>query len=179
MGENKKEPSGKMFPWKEFLTFLGLALTAYFGYLGIRSGIEIPIHATQTAEAILALTAAIQPTQPLTVPGEATPSYTKTPIITPTAFACPKAPKIRVTVGNSAKVIQATTRLRSTPEVSENVTFLLAEGDELKIIDGPICSLRPGRKDYYVFWKVSVLFRSLEGWVAEGDSDFYYIMPYH
>ncbi len=38
------------FPWKEGLTFLGVIIAAYIGYLGVRSTIEIPIHATQTAE---------------------------------------------------------------------------------------------------------------------------------
>jgi hypothetical protein len=49
---DKTSPAGS-FPWKEILVFLGVLITAYFGYLGIRSQIEIPIHATQTAEARL------------------------------------------------------------------------------------------------------------------------------
>ena len=94
-----------------------------------------------------------------------------------TSFSCPKAPDSRLKVGSNAIVIEATTRLRSDPEVSENIIFLLAERDLLEIIEGPICSPRPGRSDYFVFWKVVVPSRSLEGWVAEGDSDFYFIQP--
>lgn len=48
-GKESRSPE-KSFPWKEILTLLGVALTAYFGYLGIRASIEIPIRATQTAE---------------------------------------------------------------------------------------------------------------------------------
>jgi hypothetical protein len=114
-------------------------------------------------------------TQPSNKPSQEVP----TPIITSTVFNCPKAPNIQVKVGDKAIVMRATTRLRSKPQVSDdNIIFLLAEGDELEIIDGPICSPRPDRKDYYVFWKVTVPSRSLEGWVAEGDSDNYYVKPY-
>jgi len=176
MGENEKTPSARAFPWREFLTFLGLVLTAYLGYLGIRSGIEIPIQATQTVEAKLALTVDTKMIQPLNILIQETPTYAETPTATPTVFACQKAPNVRVKVGDMAKVIQATTRLRSKPEVNDNnIIFLLAERDELEIVDGPICSPRPGRSDFYVFWKVIVPSRSLEGWVAEGDSNYYYI----
>jgi hypothetical protein len=53
MGKNEKSTSE--FPWKELLSFLGVVLVAYLGYLGIRSQIQIPIQATQTAEAKLML----------------------------------------------------------------------------------------------------------------------------
>lgn len=53
MGQSDKSSSTNTFPWKEILAFLGTVLVAYFGYLGARSQIEIPIHATQTAEAKL------------------------------------------------------------------------------------------------------------------------------
>jgi hypothetical protein len=57
MGQSDKTSSTSAFPWKEFLAFLGVILAAYIGYLGIRSQIEIPIKATQTAEAKLTLIA--------------------------------------------------------------------------------------------------------------------------
>lgn len=59
MGQNDKTSSVSTFPWKEFLAFLGVILAAYIGYLGIRSQIEIPIKATQTAEAKLTLIAQV------------------------------------------------------------------------------------------------------------------------
>jgi len=60
MSQNDKTSSTSVFPWKEFLAFLGVILAAYIGYLGIRSQIEIPIQATQTAEARLTLSAQTQ-----------------------------------------------------------------------------------------------------------------------
>lgn len=53
--EGKKTENN--FPWKEILAFLGVIIAAYIGYLGIRLQIEIPIQATQTAEAKLTLAA--------------------------------------------------------------------------------------------------------------------------
>ncbi len=58
MGQNERATSNA-FPWKEILGFLGVALAAYIGYLGLRSQIEIPIQATQTAEAKLTSVAQI------------------------------------------------------------------------------------------------------------------------
>ncbi len=57
MGQNNNPSPTSTFPWKELLAFLGVILAAYIGYLGIRSQIEIPIQATQTAEAKLTLVA--------------------------------------------------------------------------------------------------------------------------
>jgi hypothetical protein len=73
MGQNEKT-SSSTFPWKEILAFLGVIIAAYIGYLGIRSQIEIPIQATQTAEAKLTLAAQeiVTPTYPVTM----TPSVT-------------------------------------------------------------------------------------------------------
>lgn len=51
MSQNDKAASNRTFPWKEVLTFLGVVIAAYLSYLGVRSTIEIPIQATQTAEA--------------------------------------------------------------------------------------------------------------------------------
>ena len=74
MSQNDK-PSAKSFPWKEVLTFLGVAITAYLGYLGVRSTIEIPIQATQTAEARQTAAAKLYG---LTPSGEETPDVTPT-----------------------------------------------------------------------------------------------------
>jgi hypothetical protein len=50
-GEKPDTHPTPSFPWAQFLGFLGAVLVAYIGYLGIRSQVEIPIHATETAEA--------------------------------------------------------------------------------------------------------------------------------
>lgn len=57
MRQSEKPQSTSTIPWKELLSFLGLVLVAYIGYLGVRSQAEIPIQATQTAEAKLTLAA--------------------------------------------------------------------------------------------------------------------------
>lgn len=51
MSQKDNAASNRSFPWKEVLTFLGVVIAAYLSYLGVRSTIEIPIQATQTAEA--------------------------------------------------------------------------------------------------------------------------------
>jgi len=76
MGQNDKSTSNT-FPWKEILGVLGVVLAAYIGYLGIRSQIEIPIQATQTAQANNASDIVKLPT--------IAPSTTLIPTITPTA----------------------------------------------------------------------------------------------
>jgi hypothetical protein len=67
--------------------------------------------------------------------------------------------------------------LRSIPEAGENVVAMLAEGTEFKIIDGPRCYLRPGTNQAYVYWKIFVTSTSQAGWLAEGDTDSYFIEP--
>lgn len=65
MGQSDKTPPTGAFPWKEILGFLGVVLAAYLGYLGIRSQNEIPIRATQTAQAELTALANTSNTAPL------------------------------------------------------------------------------------------------------------------
>ncbi len=114
------------------------------------------------------------------VTATAEPNSSPTPL-PPTVFTCPLAPNSRVDVGDTARIAFTTgqtTRLRSAPEAGDNVITMLAEGTEFKIIGGPVCYPRPGRNDAYVYWKVSITSNSQEGWLAEGDSDSYYIEPY-
>lgn len=77
MSQSDKTSSTGGFPWKEILVFLGVLITAYFGYLGIRSQIEIPIHATQTAEARLTEIANISTISPLDIEKTAIASETQ------------------------------------------------------------------------------------------------------
>lgn len=81
-------------PWKELLSFIGIVLAAYIGYLGIRSQIEIPIQATQTAESRLtqAALSAIQPTftdVPMPTPIPTNDTTSLQPLIEPTASPSP------------------------------------------------------------------------------------------
>ena len=76
MGRRKETPSTNPNPLKDFLPFFGIVLAAYIGYLGIRSQTEIPIRATQTAEAGLTL-AAQSTAQPTPVEATLTPAPTE------------------------------------------------------------------------------------------------------
>ncbi|MCI0616979.1 SH3 domain-containing protein [bacterium] len=107
----------------------------------------------------------------------ARPTDTKPPT---TPFICSLAPEIRLQIGNKARITFTSgekTRLRSAPEGGDNLIATLSEGTELEIIDGPVCYPRPGRSDAYVYWKVHVTTNGLEGWLAEGDADAYYLEP--
>lgn len=79
---------------------IGVGVTAYFGYLGIQAQINLPIEATQTAEAKASMAAdSITPTSQstsVTTPGStlqatpaANPAPTDTPTMTPTREAPP------------------------------------------------------------------------------------------
>ena len=59
MSQPEKSSSASSIPWKELLSFMGVVVVAYLGYLGIRSQTEIPLQATQTAEAKLTLAAQV------------------------------------------------------------------------------------------------------------------------
>ncbi len=54
MSDSGKPSPSASIPWKEIFGALATIAVAYFGYLGIRSQIDIPIHATETAEAKVA-----------------------------------------------------------------------------------------------------------------------------
>lgn len=100
---------------------------------------------------------------------------------TPDNFACPDAPRTRLAVGDTARITftdGTSTFLRSKPESGGNVIDKLPEGTEFEIISGPICYPRPGRNDAYIYWEISVPSRNIKGWVAEGDSQNYYIEPW-
>lgn len=96
-------------------------------------------------------------------------------------FACPNARRTRLETGDTARITftdGTSTFLRSQPEGGDNVIDKLPEGTEFEIIGGPICYPRPGRNDAYVYWEIRVRSRNNRtGWVAEGDSDGYYIEP--
>ena len=101
---------------------------------------------------------------------------------TPIPFSCTNAPSPRVQVGQTARITfvdGSTTRVRSSPDVlPDNIIANLAEGTELEVVGGPVCSPRPNRSDSYVYWEVFVPSRNLTGWVAEGDFNDYYLEPW-
>jgi hypothetical protein len=68
MSNDEAKKTESRFPWKEILALLGVIVAAYIGYLGVRSQIEIPIQATQTAEARLGFS-----TTPISSPTSSVP----------------------------------------------------------------------------------------------------------
>lgn len=117
----------------------------------------------------------------LTILPTPVPTSTPQPTPTPIPFVCPKAPRPRVQVGDSARIAftdGSNVRIRSTPEVAENILIYLTAGTEIEIIGGPVCAPRPDRTDAFVFWEVFIPSENLTGWVAEGDSIEYYIEPW-
>lgn len=115
---------------------------------------------------------------------EPLPALTEAVVVIPTPtmepqFSCPKAPRVRVRVGDAARITftdGTPTFLRSKPGAGDNVIDKLPEGTEFEIIGGPVCYPRPGRNDAYVFWEILVATRNnIKGWVAEGDLNNYYI----
>lgn len=81
MGQSEKPPSTNSIPWKELLSFIGVVLVAYLGYLGVRSQTEIPLQATQTAEAKLTLAA--QASDNVILTSTSTPPQNTLPTETP------------------------------------------------------------------------------------------------
>lgn len=106
-----------------------------------------------------------------------TSAFTPTPV-----FSCPNAPRTRLKVGQQGRVTftdGSTTRVRSSPEISQNIIANIPEGTVFKVIGGPVCVPRPGRSDAFVLWQIQVLSNDLVGWVAEGDMNDYYLEPYN
>jgi hypothetical protein len=91
--------------------------------------------------------------------------------------SCPGAPPIRVEIGDVARVLDnngVPLYMRSIPEVGTNVQWYLYAGNEVKIIDGPVCA------NDVSFFRVEELSTHHTGWVAEAEADsnkYYLSMP--
>lgn len=85
---------------------------------------------------------------------------------------CPGTLPSQVAVGTLARVTftdGTPLRLRETP----GGTFLtdLAEGTQFNVVGGPQC------QGQFTWWQVTVVNSGQSGWVAEGDTDTYFIEP--
>jgi dipeptidyl aminopeptidase/acylaminoacyl peptidase len=81
----------------------------------------------------------------------------------------------RLSVGSRAVVTPGDfpNRVRSEPEVGDNITQMLYPGAIIKILEGPVCV------DDLVFWKVeNAAIPGSVGWTAEGDGKEYWLAPY-
>lgn len=89
------------------------------------------------------------------------------------AIACPDAPARRLSVGDKARVTFSnglSVRLRQQPRKSGEYIRSIPEGTLMDVIDGPECA------DSFLWWKIR-LTDGTEGWVAEGESDNYFLEP--
>jgi len=112
------------------------------------------------------------------IPTVPAPSATLGPLPT-LDLDCTDAPTPHVEIGEQVTVTADNTdklKLRSEPQASPNTVKMdLDIFPQLKILRGPICNYSSGTVTTYWFWKVSVIPSGEIGWVAEGDSQHYFI----
>lgn len=119
-------------------------------------------------------------TQTQTSAPSATPQPSETP--TPFVFAqvaaeparpCPDAPPTRMILHERGRVLDddpRELRMRSSPGVNNSIVMTLPLKAVFLVLDGPRCA------DTYTWFYVR--YRNSEGWIAEGEEEFYYIEPY-
>jgi len=90
---------------------------------------------------------------------------------------CPGAPAPHVAIGQEVTVVandEDKLKLRSEPRISsDNVIRELDKLTHLKILDSFVCVHAEGTS--YWFWEVEVMSTGEVGWVAEGNSSYYFI----
>lgn len=112
------------------------------------------------------------------------PSDTKTPtprvipfvintfIPSPTP-ACEGQPQTRLIVGERGIVSDEDPEdlnVREEPGTAHKILGILKTNSIFTVVEGPRCA------GDYVWYRVT--YRSLDGWIAEGDSNLYYVAPY-
>lgn len=118
------------------------------------------------------------PDAPLVESVEITSSPTLMPIqeivlISPQVInQCSGAPDIRLIIQGRGRVTDNndTLNLRSGPDVSFDILTALNPLDEFTVIDGPTCA---GSFSWF-----RIRFNNTIGWIAEGDSEDYYVEPH-
>ena len=88
------------------------------------------------------------------------------------SFSCPDTPEIKIEVGKPARVTFTDgrpVRVRNIPSTYGLISEKIPEGTKFQVISGPQCS-------EYIWWKIK-LDSGVEGWVAEGNMDAYFIEP--
>lgn len=92
-------------------------------------------------------------------------------------FSCPNTPQARLRIGDQVSVVTDGLWLRSAPQADESskIQKLLRNAPfNIRVVDGPVC-------EKYVYWKVEVSTfgegsETKQGWLAEGDTNEYYLM---
>ncbi len=85
---------------------------------------------------------------------------------------CLDGPTSRLKVGDIAYVTKEPpipNRVRKEPNRQGEILGLINPGASMNILDGPVCA------DNWVWWKVKNA--DLEGWMAEGDAETYWMIP--
>jgi len=115
------------------------------------------------------------PTEP---PTAVITPYTFPPTVTAPPSACESAPRpTRLVVGERGVVSEENTEeidslvnVRSGPGTGNRVVEQMDIGDVFLVLDGPECSSQ------YAWYEVR--FGDVTGWIAEGDTDAYYVAPF-
>src|SRR5262245_2430589 len=89
---------------------------------------------------------------------------------------CPGAPPSRLTVGGFGQVtitpagqVAVPVRVRDAAGRGGRVIGQITDGTSFQVKEGPVC------KDGFAWWHIAT--ESIDGWVAEGDANGYYVEP--
>ncbi len=171
------------------------SLWAYFGYLSETTTpsptLTIPVEKLSTTD----IPTLVPTDEPVQTSIESSPTWTPTstrtytpqpptpqpptPTNTPTEVLtnwnpCPGTYFSRLHVGDKAYVSYDPpwrNNVRSNPSLSATLVGGLEPGEEMEIMDGPVCA------DHMVWWKIRALNNILTGWTSEGDNDNYWLVP--
>jgi len=91
----------------------------------------------------------------------------------PQAVVCPSALPTRVRVGMTIRVTTSgkvdKLGIRSQPDLDAQRTFQLLSGEQMTVLDGPVCA----NESY--FWYITSA--RGDGWVREANEEFYFVDP--
>jgi hypothetical protein len=61
--------------------------------------------------------------------------------------------------------------VRTLPDPESPITGYLDVSEKVEILEGPVCS------STWIWWRVRSLEKNLSGWTAEGDAEYYWLVP--
>ncbi len=113
-------------------------------------------------------------TTPVVTPQPSPSPYTFPPTVEVPSI-CASAPPSRLIIGERARITdedRTDLNVRAEPGATEDNTPIgkLRVGEVVIVLDGPVCS------NIYAWYEVDT--GDLEGWIAEGDLDVYYVEPF-
>lgn len=107
-----------------------------------------------------------------------TPSVSPTPLVVApieaTSIECENTPLTQMILFERGFVLSRDPRalnIRAAPGTSNRILGKISNKEIFLVLDGPACA------DNYAWYLIR--YKTLEGWVAEGDKDNYYIAPYN